>query len=335
MILGIKKKEKTLNKIPLRDFYNKRNKIIIIRNSRGIGDILNCRMLFKNFKKLMPDLHLTFACFPEYAGLIHDHPYVDAVVDSNKINKNDYMASYDISNCCIHYESSEMGNNKKHRAEIWANHCGIELKNHDMDLPFITKEKIAEGYATLKKFKKESGPNVFLSPVAYEKLRSLTLDQLVGTVKFLREKGLFVYSAHNEPVQMLNDLNIPVLIGKTLENWMSYIHAADYVVTVDTSSFHYAGGIGKPLTGIFTHVDGKLRGKFYDFILVQKHRNNGDWPCGGPCYNYLYCSHPNCAEPVIGPNNQRSPFGLRPCLTELSLDEIKAGIEKMLIKWNI
>lgn len=339
MLLGIKKKPKPES---LRDFYNKRNRVLIVRNSRGIGDILNCRMLFKNFKKLNIDLHLTFACLEEYLSLIKGHPYIDEVIDVDKVNKEDYMASYDISSCCIHYESAQMSKNTKHRAEIWADYCGVRLEDQDMHLPFIGREKITDGYLAVKQLRNNSqqkhnknGPGVFLSPIAHEKLRSLTIEQINETIKVLRNKGLFVYSSNNEPLKFLENMEVPVLIGRTLADWMSYIHAADYVVTVDTATFHYAGGIKKPLTGIFTHVDGKLRGKFYDFVLVQKHRDNGDWPCGGPCYNYLYCSHPNCTQPIIGPNNQRSPLGLRPCITELTLVEIEEGIDKMLLRWPI
>lgn len=339
MILGIKKKSKPVSQESLRSFYNKRNKVLLIRNSRGIGDILNCRMLFKNFKKINTDLHLTFACSEEYLNLIKGHPYVDDVVDVDKICKEEYMVSYDISNCCIHYESTQMSKNTKHRAEIWADHCGINLEDQNMYLPFISREKITDGYLAVKEIKNNSqynknGPSVFFSPTAYEQLRSLTLEQTNETIKFLRNKGFFVYSSSNITLKPLENMEVPVLTGRTLEDWMSYIHAADYVVTVDTATFHYAGGIKKPLTGIFTHVDGKLRGKFYDFVLVQKHRDNGNWPCG-PCYNYLYCSHPNCTQPITGPNNQRSPLGLRPCLTELTTTEIKEGIDKMLLRWPI
>jgi len=341
MILGLKKKQRPPEPT-LRDLYNKRNKVLIIRNARGIGDILNCRMLFKNFKSLAPDLHLTFACFDEYFELVKDHPCLDDVISVENIDKTNYMTSYDISNCCIQYESREMSRNIKHRAEIWADHCGIVLKDHDMQLPFISKEKILDGVLSVKQLRdgsqlrhNKNGPSVFFSPLAFEKLRSLSEEKISEIVKYMRKKGLFVYSAHNNPIGILNTLEVPVLTGRTLADWMGYIHAADYVVTVDTSTFHYAGGIGKPLTGIFTHVDGKLRGKFYDFVLVQKHRDNGDWPCGGPCYNYLYCSHPNCDAPVVGPNNQRYALGLRPCITELTTGEIEAGIDKMMLKWPI
>lgn len=341
MILGLKKKQKPPEN-SLRNFHSKRNKVLIIRNARGIGDILSARMLFKNFKDLNPKIHLTFACFEDYIQLVQGHPHIDEVVSIDRINKTDYMASYDISDCCIKYESREMSKNVKHRAEIWADHCGISIKDTNMFLPFIDKEKMLDGNLAVKQLRDTSqikynktGPSVLFSPLAYEKLRSLSNELMADTVNFLRSKGLFVYSTHTAPVEVLQQLEVPILTGKSLADWMSYIHAADYVVTVDTSNFHYAGAIGKPLTGIFTHVDGKLRGKFYDFVLVQKHRDNGDWPCGGPCYNYLYCSHPKCDAQVVGPNNLRTPLGLRPCVTELTADEIRVGVEKMLEKWPI
>jgi len=197
MLIGIKKKLKTVSR-SLRDHYNKRNKVLLIRASRGIGDILNCRMLFKNFKKLMPDLHLTFACFKEYAELVKTHPCLDEVVTTD-FDINDYMASYDISTTCIHYESRLMGSNTKHRAEIWADHCGISLQDHDMDLPIISNEKITDGYLALKQLRSMStrqyhkdNPSVLFSPLAFESMRSLTLDQINGTLKVLRDRGLFI-----------------------------------------------------------------------------------------------------------------------------------------------
>jgi hypothetical protein len=333
MIFGLKNKNQ-LQQLSIRDFHGKRNKILLIRNARGIGDILNCRMLFKNFKTLMPDLHLTFACFGKYKELVEGHPYLDAVVDVEHVRKNEYIVSYDISRCCINYESQMMGQNKKHRCEIWAEHCGLPLQTTDMMLPFIDKKVMQSCYLELKQTKAASlqkhnknGKSVLLAPLAYEFLRSLTKQQLTGTVELLRKKNLFVYGVHNCGIPLLRELEVPVLSGKSLAEWMGYIHAADYVVTVDTGTFHYAGGINKPMVGIFTHVDGKLRGKYYDFILVQKHRDNGDWPCG-PCYNYLYCTHKKCENP-------KDLTTLRPCVTELTLGEIETGVDKMLEKWAI
>jgi ADP-heptose:LPS heptosyltransferase len=127
-------------------------------------------------------------------------------------------------------------------------------------------------------------------------------------------------------IPSLKELGVPVFSGYSIPQWFSFIHAADYVISADTSTFHYAGGIKKPLVGIFTHADGKYRGQYYDFILVQKHRDDGNWPCG-PCYNYAMCTHPKGKDC----KNFNEP---RPCLTELTVSDIIKGIEKMFKKWS-
>ncbi len=334
MLLGIKKKIKSPDELSLREFHSRRNKVLITRDARGIGDILCARMLFANVKKAMPNAHVTFACYKQYLPLLNNHPFLDEAVDVKTVDVNQYGVSYDISKCCIIHESKEMGNNKLHRAEIWADHCGVPLTDHDMHLPLISKEKMIEGHLAVKQLRmmatsefNKDGPSVLFSPLAFDLLRSLTLEQTKWAVDILRDKGLFVYATHQQPVELYKRFNIPAMISRSYEDWFSYIHAADYVVTVDTSNFHYAGAIKKPLTGIFTHVDGKLRGKFYDFVLVQKHRDNGDWPCG-PCYNYIYCTHEDCKNP-------RDPIGGRPCQSHLTKEEIEDGVTKMLKKWRI
>lgn len=151
-------------------------------------------------------------------------------------------------------------------------------------------------------------------------------NQIQEVFNYLHKKNLYVIASHTEPIAVLENMGCPVLNELSREDWLGLIHAVDYVVTVDTSTFHYAGSIKKPMVGIFTHVDGKYRGKYFDFILVQKHRDNGDWPCG-PCYDYSKCSHPKCVS--------KDYFTAKPCVTELSVNEIIDGIEKMLLKWPL
>jgi ADP-heptose:LPS heptosyltransferase len=328
MLLKLKKKPP---KLSIRDFYNKRNKILLMRDARGIGDILTCRMLFKAFKDTMPECHLTFACWKEYHDLVKDHPYVDEVIESRGLKRETYLISYEITTPCIYYESRKGINGDKHRADIWAEHCGLILTEHDMHIPFIPPETLIDGQLKLKQIRQMSlminnkdNPSVLFSPLSYDKVRSLTDNQIKKTVEILRNKGLFVYSTHYQDVPILNQLDVPVLSCRTSAEWMALIHAANYVVTVDTATFHYAGGAKKPMVGIFTHVDGKLRGKYFDFILVQKHKDNGDWPCG-PCYTYTNCTNPRCEK----------DSDLRPCLTELKFNEIEEGIDKMLQKYSI
>ena len=321
------------NPISLNEFYQKRNRILIIRNARGLGDILMHRMMFEDFKRVMPEMHLTFACPKVYHDAVKDHPFVDEVVDSLKINKNNFLISYDTSSCCIKWECEHAPNADKHRADIWAEHCGVILTKHNMHLPFISKDMMQYGLFQVKqargmahKLYPKNSPNVLFTPLAYDNMRTLTDDQIVGVVNYLRSKDCFVYSTHHVKVPFLEGLGVPVLAGYSIPQWFSFIHAADYVVSADTSTFHYAGGIKKPLVGVFTHADGIYRGMYYDFVLVLKHMDNVDGFTCGPCYNYANCTNSLCRS-----NDLNEP---RPCLTELKVSDITAGIDKMLAKWH-
>lgn len=326
-------KQKEIRQPPmsLREFHQKRNRVLIIRHARGLGDILTQRMIFEDFKRVMPDMHLTYACPKPYFDAIRDHPFVDEVVDSAQINKNNFLISYDISSCCVKWECANAPHADKNRSDIWAEHCGVILTRHNMHVPFITQDMIQFGMFQVRQARGMSpkifdpkSPNILFAPMAFDNLRTLTDDQVTGVVKYLKNKGYFVYSTHNTNIPLLKELGVPVLSGYSMPQWFSFIHAADYVVSADTATFHYAGGIKKPLVGIFTHADGKYRGRYYDFVLVQKHRDNGDWPCG-PCYNHAMCTHPE--GKICG--NEES----KPCLTKLTVQDIIDGIEKMLTKW--
>lgn len=325
---SLKKRAKAPKTLSLREFHQKRNEVLIIRNRRGLGDILMSRMMFEDFHRVMPDIKLVFACPSEYHDIVKTHPFVHEVKDSEKINKSDYLMSYDITDVDIRWESFNAPNSGKHRADIWAEHCGVKLIKHDMHVPIVPEKYMKEAERWMVEIKQfcSNKPVVLFCPKAYDKLRSLQDHQMEEVFKYMRDKGLYVIASNNEPIPALENLGCPVLCQMNKWEWLSLIHNVDYVVTVDTSSFHYAGAIKKPMVGIFTHVDGKYRGKYFDFILVQKHRDNGDWPCG-PCYDYSKCSHPNCTG--------RDYFTAKPCVTELSAEEIIEGVEKMLLKWPL
>ena len=141
---------------------------------------------------------------------------------------------------------------------------------------------------------------------------------LEDVIKGLWDRGLYVFATHTTPIPECAKLKVPVMAGN-IRQWMGYVYAADYVLSVDSAAFHFAGGIKKPLVGVFTFCDGKVYGKYYDFTLVQKHRDNGNWDCG-PCYNW-----PDCPK---------SADSLKPCLTELTSEMILDGVDKMLSKYS-
>lgn len=313
-IIRVKNKSKTWN---LKNFYEERNNILFYRSLGGLGDILMHRMMFEDFKKISPETKLFMACPPQYMDCLIDHPYLDGVLNSQDTFLDDYPMWFNTSNACGKYESSIAPLSDKHRSDIWAEFCGVKLTSHNMHIK-MTEDELKKGQELIKKVKNKEGPSIALCPISAIASKNLLPQQIKNIVNELHDMNYFVFGLHGTPIQTLTDMKVPTICGIKTREWMSVIHAADYIISVDTSAFHMAGGIGKPLTGIFTWADGKIYGKYFDFFLVQKHRDNGDWNCG-PCYNYGSC--PLTKNPI------------KPCITTINNDMIMEQIINMLKKW--
>ena len=306
--------------ISLREFHEKHHKILIMRKSGGLGDILMMRMIFEDFKQQNKDAHITFACPERYHEIADDHPFVDAVIDWRAANISDYAVSYDVSIACEKYETKTAPYIDKHRADIWANRCGVELKSHKMHL-HVDPQLTAQCKERLEEFRQnEKGPIVLFCPISTMPSRNLNACQANGVIDGLKDMDCAVVCSHEEDV---NYLNAPTIVSHSFTELMGFINASDYIVSVDTGTFHAAGGLDKPMVGIFAWADGKMRGKWFDrWILVQRHRDNGNWDCG-PCFLWSLCPK---TKPGINP---------KPCITELTAKEIVEATKQMMDRWPI
>jgi ADP-heptose:LPS heptosyltransferase len=280
-------------------------------------------MLFEDFQAACPEAELIFACLPEYMDAARDHPYIKEVIDSRTVNLNEYCIHY---NTCVSIADRYEHNNApfclEHRSDIWAKYCGMELARHDMcfRLPPRSIETCRQRLRTLVGGTR-TGPIALFAPISKMAVKTLLPTQMAAIKEAVEEtqKEVSIVGLHNREVADLTRLGIPGIYQATIKEWMTYIAAADYVIAVDTAAFHMAGGLKKPLVGIFTFADGKAYGKHFDFVLVQKHRDNGDWDCG-PCFKFMNC--PKCTKSLQ-----------KPCLTELSKAELQAGVRAMFDRW--
>lgn len=307
------KKDKP-SKLSLKEFSHKRNKILLWHDKGGLGDVLMQRMMFRDFKNIIPEAELIFACLPEYMDAAKDHPCLNEVIDSRTVNLQDYCITY---NTCVsiadRYENINAPCNE-HRSDIWAKYCGFELKNHEMDFD-LCKNQIKKARINLESLTDKKGPIILFAPVSKMAVKSLLdwqIKEIIVCVNEIQPEAE-ILGIHNKAISGLHGI-----YNASIKEWMNYIAAADYVISVDTATFHMAGGLKKPLMGIFTFADGKAYGKHFDFVLVQKHRDNGNWDCG-PCFKFASCT--KCSK------------SLKPCLTELSKEELRQGVFKMFEKW--
>jgi ADP-heptose:LPS heptosyltransferase len=271
----------TAKPLSLRQFAERRNKIYIRRRAGGLGDIIMHRMLFESLRQQYPEFHITFGCPLNYMTIAQNHPFLDEVVNYEKVDANDYGVCYDTTTRCRVYEAMTAPNCDIHRSDIWAASMGLELKQHEIHYT-INPEKIIECKEKIEAGNKKTVLFVPWSNNGGEK--NLSFQQVEQIVKEIQQRGFFVYGLSQEP----QPIAIKTLVTNDLNHWANAVAAADYILTIDTAAFHLAGGLKKPMVGIFAWTNGKVYGKYFDFILVQKHRDDDPTWCG-PCGNWGNC----------------------------------------------
>jgi ADP-heptose:LPS heptosyltransferase len=281
----------------------------------GLGDVFMHRMILEDFKRIMPDAEITVACLPAYMDATKDHPCISEVADAKTIDTNNFIQSY---NTCVtvadRYENRHAPC-KEHRSDIWAAYCGFELTNHEMHLE-LDEGLLEKCRKKMEAVRKPGTALVALAPVSAMLTKTLLDWQLDAILDVLQDQTVVAF--HKSPIPHLEKRNVAGMYNTSIKEWMCLLACADYVISVDTAAFHLCGGLKKPLMGIFTFADGKAYGKYFDFVLVQKHRDNGDWDCG-PCFIFNNC--PKCRKQI------------KPCLTELTVEELQTGVKQMFEKW--
>jgi ADP-heptose:LPS heptosyltransferase len=312
---GNKKVKVKSNDLSLREFHNRRNKILIIRDAGGLGDILMMRMIFQDFIKLMPEAEITFAIPTNYTKVAFWHPYIKEVANSKEVDENKFGVSYNLTTACVRYEMKIRPLSDRHRAEIWTAYCGIKLTEPDMHIkiPSIIK-KCAEQILQEKVSNKYKG-YVCFAPISNMVSKDLDENQINGVINGIKIMGYSPYILHNKPLQ---NVQCPVILAP-LEQWLALVDLADYVISVDTATFHAANGLNKPTVAIFSWADGKVYTKFHkNCALVQRHRDfTPGWTCG-PCYD-----HPRCP---------RTENPRKPCITEITVEEILDAFSRLTKK---
>jgi ADP-heptose:LPS heptosyltransferase len=303
--------------LSLGEFADKRNQILIQRNVGGLGDIFMHRMMFEDFKRIMPAAQIHFACPRQYHDALTDHPFIDKILDSATVDRFQYIVSYNTTTACGRYELRMYPFSGLNRSDIWAQYCGVHLTNHNMHIR-MTPEELAWGRDKLEQNRDRPGPIVLMTPVSAMDNKNLLYHQTEGTVKGLWERGNCVIGLHYNPLPHFTKLHAPCIYKLSLRQWMSVIAAADYVVSVDTAAFHCAGGMGKPLTGIFTFANAETYGRYYkNSELVQ-----GPCPAGyNGCYDWGRC-----------PVTKSNP---KPCLTNITPLSILSAFDRLVSRFTV
>lgn len=298
--------------LSLSEFYRKRNKVIVIRGVGGLGDCLMHRMMFEDFKLLAPDVEIHFACPQIYHDAVSDHPFIDRVLSVEDYNRQEYLASYITTTACGRYEMKQAPFSGMHRSDIWAQHCGVLLTKHNMHIK-LTEEEKQEGRKLIEENRDRPGPSVMISPISAMHNKDLLDRQIMGLTKGLHERGYYVFGLHTKPIYPFLQNDIPTISGVKLRQWLGIIDQTDYTISVDSAAFHAAGGMGKPLVGIFTFVNSETYSRYFSTVEIVQ----GKCPKGySGCYNWGTCPY--------------SENGFIPCNSSINCEEILNSFDKLV-----
>lgn len=288
-----------------------KDKIAVYREVGGLGDILMHRMIFEDMKLIWPEVKITFACPKRYHEAVADHPFIDQVIDSKEINHKEYLTVYDTSRSCYQTEMVQAPQVKDHRSDIWAKTCGLTLSRHEMHIKLTSEE--------ISKVKKiiPSKHYALIAPITAMNSKNLEVNQIKNVEKHLEKMGLDVFYLHDKELPEFGK----TIHGIGIRDMVAAINGSSLIVAADTAAFHMAGGMKKPVVGVFGWADGKIYGKYYPQCqIVQKHREDDpNWTCG-PCFKFYCC--PKCDLKIVR----------KPCITEINSDMIIEGIERLTKK---
>jgi hypothetical protein len=332
MLKLVTKKKLPPKPVTLREHYQRRNKILIKRICGGSGDTLICRMMFEDFAKSFPEAEVTFTCPHNYIALAENHPYAKAVslreVDEYLL-ESQYGVIYDIATACRTHELKWGPKNTSNRSDIWAAHCGVELRNHEM---YLTPEPEMLGCCgkLLAEYNKEGKPKVLVvTQSQHHGLRtgeddfgigkSIDSNQLPGIIHGLRERGCYPYTVHSEKRADYEQLGVDQFTGLAAHAWIAMVALADYVITIDTAALHMAGGLKIPTVAIFTFTNSNPYTKHYSNMeLIQ-----GPCPFSVPgCLTtYLHCK-----------KGKNDPF---PCQVGIGPSDILAAFDRLVARFPL
>lgn len=299
----------------LKQYQKINNRICILRSYGGLGDIIAMRMIFEDLKTQFPEFHITWAVPHCYFPVAKNHPFIDDVVCSHTYAKSEYLQIFNLSTVCTRHEWKYKKYNQKNRADIWANHFGLNLNNHNIFMPSF-KTKHPNIVAKLKALGWDGNKKIVLfAPISAIPVKNLTVEQVAGIKDFTDEHFLVIL--HTHPALDFLHLKIPTLCNLDLDEAMAAVELCDYCIATDTGILHAAAGYKKPSLGIFSFVDGYVYCKYYPTVqVVQKHYKDEPSWCG-PCHDF-----PNC------PKNPASQ--VKPCITELDINTLKSSWFKLL-----
>lgn len=326
-------------------------KLLIVRKHGGLGDILITTMLFESLLEQFP-INVTYACPVLYHQLFEgfDHERFslmdyeevygaryefatkrifagpESPYHKNGINKEvleTFDLIEDISAPCRNWEELMVWTGAidgartlrwRNRLDRWASWIGFDALNPRSAVRIREEEMLA----AREKWFPAGDPRPFLiwSPISMSEDR--TYPWFMDVTNELEDRGLSVFYLH------WANLGPDTIHGVSLREMGAVVAAADYVLSVDTATFHWGGILKKPTLGLFNVLMGTSHAEHYPTARTLQ-------LCSTPCVAAKYYPRNKadiCPKWYAGPTPKLTSRCFHPDSVKAIVDGIMAMVEE-------
>jgi ADP-heptose:LPS heptosyltransferase len=276
-----KKLKEPLKQTPFTINKETNEKILVKRNTGGLGDILMITPTLKALKERFPKKHIQVAIPKQYFRLMENLEFVDEVIDITKVDLNkEYFINADLSSPCARYESSRVYKKlpvEKSRIEVFAEVLGVRNLITHTPVYNVTEKEREWAIRFLKGQDIDpKKPIVCFHLRSNEKYRDYPVDsqlELLGLIK--NDYNIICIDfAFHESFDTIIDAT-----GFSIDKWAAIISLSDLFISVDTGPLHMAAALDITTIALFGPIDYKARCKGYKKTTVII----SDLPCI-PCW---------------------------------------------------
>ena len=195
----------------------------------------------------------------------------------------------------------------------------VEEKRIKYNIPDELKEDAKE---MLNEYNKENRPLLMIHHTSSSNIRGLEEKRAIKLVEDIIEKSnYFVISA--KPLDVQNERFKDVSTYSTdMEKFAAIISQMDAIITVDTSTYHFADAFSVPTVALFTTIDPDLRCKYYPYVKGIMYENED---------GKLYGKH---ISAIDGFENKKELKYLAKLLDKINVDDLLKELNILIDKKN-
>jgi len=280
-------------------------RFLLIRKLGGLGDILVTSMIFPDLRDQYPDIETTYAIpklyhplfagsgvrvidYADVYGRVGPHYGPDSEFHRSGIRRESletYDLIEDISRPCHHWEvlmrqyqtiDGARGLTWRNRLDRWTRWFGLTVRNPRTCIRLDPTEITA----MRARFPRSTKPVLLWSPVSAGANRSYPW---FSDVTHALSQDFSVVYLHHEAI------GPSTLTGLSLREMGAACAAADCILSVDTSTFHWGGILHKPTVGLFNLLLGESHAQYYPTARTLQ-------LCPTPCIGAYYPDRPICGR---------------------------------------